>query len=249
MGGQRQIRPGKVYQTMTTLLKHRIFPFTKVQQPVWYKVVESIPPSEILIRTLPPQHQPPNPKIRKPSRKFQPQQITYEEDGLRKTFFKDHPWELARPRMVIEMDGKDARRYDWSKGLIQPGMPLCGECVVQRQMWMMHNIEGITKEQAYDKARQEFYELRQEEEIERRIAKEEAQMVGAYFGKSFLRVGMDLEDEQFERWKRWATKQIEGVQAERNAAYTSFGSEEEVDNIDLDEELAADETEEKPPAE
>lgn len=29
--------------------------------------------------------------------------------------------------MIIEMDGKDALRYDWSKGLRQPGMPLCGE--------------------------------------------------------------------------------------------------------------------------
>ncbi|KAI1210714.1 mitochondrial ribosomal protein [Annulohypoxylon truncatum] len=248
MGGQRQIRPGKVYQTMTTLLNHRVFPTVKVQQPVWYKVVESIPPSEILVRPLPPQHQNPNPRARKPSRMFQPQQITYEEDELRKTFYRDHPWELARPRMIIEMDGKDSRRYDWSKGLIQPGMPLCGECVVQRQMWMMHTIPGITKEQAYDKARHEFYALRQEEDVERRIAKEEAQMVGAYFGKSFLKVGVDLEDEQFEKWKKWATKQIESVQAERDAAYTSFGVEEEADNVDLDEELAVEDTADKPPA-
>ncbi|KAI0884626.1 37S ribosomal protein Rsm25 [Annulohypoxylon maeteangense] len=251
MGGQRQIKPRQVYQTMTNLLNHRIFPVAKVQQPVWYKVVESIPPPEILIRTLPPQHREPNPKMRKPSKIFKPQQITYEEDGLRKTFFKDHPWELARPRMIIEMDGKDARRYDWSKGLRQPGMPLCGECVVQYQMWMMHNIPGITKEEAYDKARHEFYGLRQEEEIERRIAKEEAQMVGAYFGKTFIRVGLDLEDDQFERWKKWASKQIESVQAERDAAYTSFGVDEDanVDDIDLDEEMGINEDVEKPPPE
>ncbi|KAI1139574.1 mitochondrial ribosomal protein [Hypoxylon sp. FL0543] len=236
MGGLRQTRPGRVYQTATTLLNHRIFPKVRVQQPVWYKVVESIPPSEILTRTFPPQHKEPNPKTRRPSRLFQPQEIVYEEDELRKTFYKDHPWELARPRMIIEMDGKDAQRYDWSKGLIQPGMPLCGESVVQRQLWMMHNIPDMTKEKAYDLARKEFYALRQEEEVERRIAKEEAQYVGAYFGKSFLRVGMQLEDQQYEKWKRWAGKQIEAVRTEQDSAYTNFGNDEaEADDIDVDE--------------
>ncbi|KAI1095363.1 mitochondrial ribosomal protein S25 [Rostrohypoxylon terebratum] len=247
MGGRRQIKPGNVYQTVTTLLNHRIYPNVRVQQPVWYKVVESIPPSEILIRPLPPQHQKPDPRARKASRLFQPQEITYEEDELRRTFYKDHPWELARPRMIIEMDGKDARKRDWSRGLIQPGMPLSGECVVQRQMWMMENYQGMTKEQAYDKVRQEFYALRQEEEIERRIAKEEAQMVGAYFGQSLLKVSMDLEDEQFDRWKRWATREIENVQAERASAYTSFGEEENPDAIDPEEELAEEDDLGNPP--
>lgn len=101
----------------------------------------------------------------------------------------------------------------------------------------MHNIEGISREEAYDKARREFYALRQEEEIERRVAQEEARMVGAYFGKNFLQVGMQLEDQQFEAWKKWAGKQIEAVKAEQNAAYTSFGVEEDVEEApeeDLD---------------
>ncbi|KAI1343845.1 mitochondrial ribosomal protein [Xylariaceae sp. FL0016] len=241
MTGQRQIRPVRVYQTVTDMLNHRIWPHHKVQQPVWYKVLESIPPSEILTRPLPPQHKAPNPETRKPSRLFQPQRLIYEEDSLRSTFYKDHPWELARPRMIIEMDGKDTQRYDWSKGLIQPGMPLCGECVVQRQLWMMHNVPGITRSEAYDIVRREFYKLRQAEEIEARIAKEEAQMVGAYFGKNFLQVGSQLEDQQFEYWKKWAGKQIDLVQAERNAAYTSFGTEDD-DSVDLDQLQTEDET-------
>lgn len=106
--------------------------------------------------------------------------------------------------------------------------------VVQRQLYFMHNIPGITKDQAYDKARREFYALRQVEEIESRIAKEEARMVGAYFGKSFLQVGMELEDGQYNAWKRWAARQIDTVRAEQNAAYTSFGAEDE--DIDLDAE-------------
>ncbi|KAI0008444.1 mitochondrial ribosomal protein [Xylariaceae sp. FL0662B] len=236
MTGRRQFRPARVYQNTTALLNHRIFPKVKIQQPIWYNVVESIPPAELLTRPYPPQHKAHNPKTRKPSRLFQPQQLVYEEDELRRTFYKDHPWELARPRMIIEMDGKDAQRCDWSKGLRQPGMQLCGESVVQRQLWMMDNVPGITKEKAYDIARREFYALRQEEEVERRIAKEEARMVGAYFGKSYLQIGVELEGEQYEAWKKWASKEIEFVRAEQSSAYTNFGNEETTaDNVDLDE--------------
>ncbi|KAK8107442.1 mitochondrial 37S ribosomal protein mS23 [Apiospora kogelbergensis] len=233
---QRQIRPSRVYQTVTTLMKHRIQPELAVQQPVWYKVVESIPPSEILTRPFPPQHKQPNPRARKASRLFQPQKLVYREDELRKKFYTDHPWELARPRMIIEMDGKDSLRCDWSKGLRQPGMPLSGECVVQRQMYLMDNVPGITEDVAYDQVRKEFYELRQEEDIERRIAQEEARMVGSYFGQTFLQVGMKLEDQQFERWKRWATREIGKIQGEHNAAYSPFegGNDSETADMDVD---------------
>lgn len=57
---------------------------------------------------------------------FKPQYMTFEEDQLRKNFYGDHPWELARPRIVLENDGKDAQNYDWS-GIQQPGRPLDGE--------------------------------------------------------------------------------------------------------------------------
>lgn len=67
----------------------------------------------------------------------------------------------------------------------------------------------MSKEGAYDQARKEFYLLRQREEIEQRIAVEEARMVGAYFGKSLIRVGMELEDKAYEKWKSWAADQIQ----------------------------------------
>lgn len=89
----------------------------------------------------------------------------------------------------------------------------------------MHNDTELTKEQAYDIARREFYRLRREEDIERRVAREEARMVGAYFGKSALQVGMELEDEQYEIWKKWAASEIAKIEADKTSAYTSFGSE------------------------
>ncbi len=58
---------------------------------------------------------------------FKPQKIVYPEDELRNQFFRDHPWELARPRIVVENDGKDYRRVDWSKGIVQKGKKVDGE--------------------------------------------------------------------------------------------------------------------------
>lgn len=64
--------------------------------------------------------------MRKASRMFQPQRITLEEDRLRRDFFGDHPWELARPRVLLENDGKDYQRWDWSLKQ-QAGRPVNGE--------------------------------------------------------------------------------------------------------------------------
>jgi len=73
--------------------------------------------------------------------------------------------------------------------------------------------EGKTKDEAYDMARREFYALRQQEDIERRIAVEEARMVGAYFGKNMLQVGVELEGKMWESWKEFATKSLTTAQA------------------------------------
>lgn len=62
---------------------------------------------------------------------------------------------------------------------------------------------------AYNQARREFYELRHREDVERRVAKEEAMATGAYFGKSTLEVGMELEDIWQEKWKQWAIRECD----------------------------------------
>ncbi|QSZ31578.1 hypothetical protein DSL72_001145 [Monilinia vaccinii-corymbosi] len=215
------LKPSRVYQKATALLESQsIF-----QAPPWYQTIGSIPPSEILTRTQPIQHRETNgrPRTKKASKLFKPQPIVYEEDRIRQEFFRDHPWELARPRIVLEDDGRDGQRCDWSR-IAQPGRPLTGESVVQRQLWLIHN-EKLSNSRAYDKARKEFYALRQEEEIERRIAREEAEYVGAYFHKGALEVGMELEDKSYEQWKAWATKEIEAANLLKQGAYTVAGSE------------------------
>jgi small subunit ribosomal protein S23 len=121
----RHVRPQRVLQTTQKFFRAGMLPGH--QLPVWYGVVEAIPPSEILTRTPAVQHREPSPRLRTPRNVFRPQQIVYEEDELRRTFYRDHPWELARPRIVLETDGDDDRHRDWSRGIRQPGMALCGE--------------------------------------------------------------------------------------------------------------------------
>lgn len=89
-------------------------------------------------------------------------------------------------------------------------------------MWLLQNNPGLTSLQAYDQARREFYEIRLQQDVERRVAKEEALATGAYFGKSALQVGMELEDRAFERWKEWAQK--EALLAEQKRAASDTGS-------------------------
>ncbi|KAL3468322.1 mitochondrial ribosomal protein S25 [Aspergillus heterothallicus] len=206
--------------------------------PVWTDVIRDIPPAQILVRSQPQQHQlvrqrlktvpeesrprtvyevqEKHLKSKKASRMFLPVEIKYEEDQLRKEFFQDHPWELARPRIIVEKTGKDFSQYDWSR-IQQPGKRLDGESVVQRQLWLLNNVPDITKGAAYDIARQEFYRLRLQEDIERRVAAEEAEATGATFGPSAIEWGMKFEDEQFELWKGWAKTEAQAL-ANRNSA-------------------------------
>lgn len=92
-------------------------------------------------------------------------------------------------------------------------------------------MDGVkmSKRKAYDIARREFYRLRQEEEVEKRIAVEEARYVGAYFGKTRLDVGMQLEDQEYENWKIWAGKETANREARASSEIETFGLEEEED--------------------
>ncbi|EWY80546.1 hypothetical protein FOYG_16506 [Fusarium oxysporum NRRL 32931] len=232
MGG-RQIRPARVLQTVTEELNHNVLGGKSIPTPPWYNIMQSVPPAETLVRTVAPRHRAPNRKATKPKNMYRPQEIFYIEDKLRTTFYKDHPWELARPRVILESDGKDYQHCDWSKGVRQPNIPLTGECVVQRQLWLMKK-EKLGMQKAYDITRREFYRLRQEEEIERRVALEEAKHVGAYFGKSRIDVSHTLEDREFENWKIWAGKETERQEASRNSEIEDFGLE------DVEEDVAED---------
>ncbi|QDS76615.1 hypothetical protein FKW77_007776 [Venturia effusa] len=181
---------------------------------------------------------------------FKPLKMGYNEDKLRSDFFNDHPWELARPKVVLEDSGNDSKNWDWSTGIKQPGKRLDGESVIKRQLHLMTNPPlsharlnkngqpYITKTHAYDIARKEYYFHRHLEDVERRVAKEEAMHVGAWFGPGPLEVGMQLENKIFDSWKRWALEQAE-MESQRSASqYTGTDLDELEAVAQANEELA-----------
>lgn len=116
--------------------------------------------------------------------------------------------------------------------------------VIQRQLALLrpkHTTSGgsatkkpnLTRAQAYDIARKEYYTARHLEEVEQRVAREEALATGAYFNKGPLEIGMGLEDKQFEDWKAWAIKEVERERQIAGSAYSG--------NIDEEVETAAEE--------
>lgn len=88
----------------------------------------------------------------------------------------------------------------------------------------------MTKSRAYDIARREFYQLRLREDIERRVAAEEAEATGAEFGPTKLEVGMELENQEYERWKAWAKTEAQ-VQDQRAAAFVGADATGSDDSI------------------
>ncbi|KXX73652.1 hypothetical protein MMYC01_209523 [Madurella mycetomatis] len=132
MGKARQFLAARVYQTAEHHIQSsrdsaRVTP--AIPAP-WVEAVRLIPPAEVLTRTYPVQHTKPKPMRhggRQAPNIYRPTRIVHPEDRLRQEFYRDHPWELARPKLVLELDGQDARMRDWSKGLRQPGMKLSGE--------------------------------------------------------------------------------------------------------------------------
>lgn len=128
--GRYDFRPLRVRQTAKALLDSK----RTTSLPQWYDIVGDIPPGETLARPV--LRIPKVRHARKASKLFKPLPIAYPEDKLRSEFFGEHPWELARPRLVVEDSGNDAKGHDWSK-IVQPGKQLDGErleCALQKTL-------------------------------------------------------------------------------------------------------------------
>lgn len=106
--------------------------------------------------------------------------------------------------------------------------------VVQRQLYLLSSDISLTIQAAYDIARKEFYFHRHLSELETRIQKEEALWTGAYFGKTALQIGLELEDKSYEDWRLWADKQIKEEELKRAGAYggQQMMEDEEMEGVD-----------------
>ncbi|KAH3685832.1 hypothetical protein WICPIJ_003191 [Wickerhamomyces pijperi] len=130
--------------------------------------------------------------------------LNYVEDELREIFYKQHPWELSRPKILLENSGNDAKTQDWSK-LTQINKQLDGESVIQRAIYLINN-ESKTLKEAYEQSRFEFYRLRIQQELEEQISKEENSMFGASYDVTPVEFGLAKEQEFIDKWVVDATE-------------------------------------------
>ncbi|KAJ2558502.1 mitochondrial ribosomal small subunit component [Coemansia sp. RSA 1933] len=109
------------------------------------------------------------------TRNARPPKIVFPEDELRREFYNNHPFEKFRPRIVMETDGKNTD--DWSQ-LSKSTSQVIGESVIRYQYYLMQTT-GMSKRDAYVQATSEFYKVRAREEMEAKVAREEAMFYGA----------------------------------------------------------------------
>ncbi|CCH41501.1 37S ribosomal protein S25, mitochondrial [Wickerhamomyces ciferrii] len=201
------------------------------KQPAWYNVVGQTPPIKNFIRQPRFEH-PIKEKVVTPPKKgdinfngrktklyktshheqkrdvYNIPKLKFVEDQLRQLFYEQHPWELARPRILLENTGEDIKNQDWSS-IIQINKPLDGESVVQRTLYLLNNTKGLDFKKAYDTARHEYYRVRIQLQIEEQVAKEQNEMFGAGYDLSLFESGVEKEQAVIDKWKQDA---VEGTQ-------------------------------------
>jgi hypothetical protein len=139
-----------------TKLKHNPFTLSMTkEQPKWLKAMRLNPPAPKPMRGVIPSEV----GMFGDSQNivFKAPEIKYKEDEIRDVFYKQHPFELSRPRELIEYPVK----WDTIHGT--PKVPLSGESVVQYTLALSES-KKISLDQAYQLALEEFYEARQKQE-------------------------------------------------------------------------------------
>ena len=133
-----RVAPTKLEQHASNLLKGNLLK----KAPVWLHAVRAVPPGPSIIRSRNPNvnvsaqsavekelfnnHGHEQQKSTRYKQKHlrtkppRPAPIVYPEDRLRRQFYKDHPFELARPQSLVE-NKLGLNRTDYSQ-LLLPGM-------------------------------------------------------------------------------------------------------------------------------
>jgi small subunit ribosomal protein S23 len=130
--------PAELTKHVSRLLKGKLLK----KPPTWFAAVNAVPPGPSIIRSQNPEvnitgqsvaeqqfiqanrpavhtsirHKQKNLKTKAPK----PRAIVYPEDRLRRQFYKDHPFELQRPKLLVETT-EGINRTDFSQ-LLLPGM-------------------------------------------------------------------------------------------------------------------------------
>ncbi|KAI8620797.1 mitochondrial ribosomal protein S25-domain-containing protein [Chytriomyces sp. MP71] len=89
--------------------------------------------------------------------------IAYPEDSLRTRFYAAHPFELLKPRNLVESVIEKEAEAAADQALVPPLVN--AESVIQRTLHYMHH-DNLAESVAYDRALSEFYEFRRDQEKE-----------------------------------------------------------------------------------
>jgi hypothetical protein len=139
-----------------TKLKHNPFTFFKVKgQPKWLDAMKLHPPGPKPTRGVIPYEV--GMFAESKNVVYKAPEIKYEEDQIRDVFYQQHPFELSRPRVLIEVD------VQWDSIHGTPQVPLSGESVIQYTLALAKS-KKLSLDQAYQLALQQFYEARQKQE-------------------------------------------------------------------------------------
>ncbi|KAI0706149.1 mitochondrial ribosomal protein S25-domain-containing protein [Cytidiella melzeri] len=185
------------------------------REPAWFQAVLDhpplpLPPREPPIRQdydLPPQDQlaartAPAKRMRPASRR--PLPIHYLEDDVRTQFFKDHPFEAFRPRMLVEGGEVEAehqiRGESWTR-LRQRGSNPSPEDAIRFAV-NLHESHNIPITHAYSAAIAQFRALRSEHEVSVRVALMEAETYGIKLGPSMTERMFEEEDKALKSWSK-----------------------------------------------
>ncbi|KAI9491848.1 mitochondrial ribosomal protein S25 [Zychaea mexicana] len=205
----------KLEQHASNLLKGNLLK----KAPVWLHAVRAVPPGPSIIRSRNPnanvsahtdvekelftnakqqqqatsstRHKQKHLRTRPP----RPAQIVYPEDRMRRQFYKDHPFELARPQSLVE-NKLGLNRTDYSQLLLPDMLPeeVTGETVIKYQLHLVTN-EKMPERKAYAKATSEFYEIRaRQEEVERQMRSQMDAALQELESKKWTRQALELEE-------------------------------------------------------
>ncbi|KAJ1979169.1 mitochondrial ribosomal small subunit component [Dimargaris xerosporica] len=149
-----------------------------------------------------------------------PPMITFPEDRLRRRFYKDHPHELLRARSLQESTG--INRTNWSR-LVDPKFPgtVTGEHVIQHQLYLMTH-KGLSEQVAYAQVLKEFYAARAREDLELKLAEEQAYHFGARPLVSDTALLSRMEGKQLQKSEEFLTQRDAMRRMQNSATEKTF---------------------------
>ena len=99
--------------------------------------------------------------------------------------------------------------------------------VIQYQLHLIETYPNLSTSAAYDIARKEFYAVRLEQDIQKRVAAEEALSVGAIFDTPYFDIMFEREGQVLREWRNKASQDLAIRKHRRNAAYSSTAAAED----------------------